>query len=129
MLLPTNRTPMHDAVLQEFWRQLQLPSPPSPDSDCSIEIEGIGLVRISHVQNGIALSAFLRQGVHDPELIAKTLGMTDYRKATGPVLIHPILAADHRPGFLAMLPSGSVTPPRLMSAFETILSHLERLAG
>jgi hypothetical protein len=62
------------------------------------------------------------------ELIAKALGMTDYRQASGSVRIHPILAADHRPGFLAMLPSGSVTPPRLMAAFETILGHLESLA-
>lgn len=125
---PTSRPPMHDAALQEFWRQLQLPSSPSPDSDYSVEIEGIGLVRISRIHEGIALSAFHHGGVHDSELIAKALGMTDYRHASGSVRIHPILAADQRPGFLAMLPSGSVTHPRLMAAFEAILGHLEALA-
>lgn len=117
---------MHDAALQEFWRQINLTSFPSPDSDYSVEVEGVGRVDIRRIDGDIAMSCFFPDGPDRNEILPRVLARTDYRRASFSEPIHPVMAKDGRSGYLSFLRAEKVTTPGLMSLFERMLGLLER---
>jgi hypothetical protein len=117
---------MHEAALQEFWRQINLTSYPSPDSDYSVEVEGIGRVDIRRVGGDVAMSCFFPDAPDRKEILPRILARTDYRRATFSEPVHPVMARDGRSGYLSTLRAEKVTTPALVSLFERMLGLLEK---